>query len=123
VESLSGFSDLPNLAKVSFSVGRIERGALAFCMALLSVRISGLGKVIRPFVFASSRIRQVAFASHPSLAVIDEGAFANCLGLLSIAIPDSVTRIRGRAFSGCSWLGEHERLGKWKQHEHNLKNQ
>ena len=52
----------------------------------------------------SNRITTVVFS--PVLKTIDQGAFFLCTSLTSVTIPNSVTKMDGYVFLGCSNLKE-----------------
>lgn len=57
---------------------------------------------LRDYVFANKNITHAELS--PMIQTIGENAFKNCSQLIDATIPNSVTRIKADAFSGCSQL-------------------
>lgn len=57
---------------------------------------------LRDYVFANKNITHAELS--PMIQTIGENAFKNCSQLIDVTIPNSVTRIKADAFSGCSQL-------------------
>ena len=86
------------------SINRLQKDAIE---DEYGVKYSRDGKKL---LKASSSFRKKEYVVREGTEVICDGAFSGCKSLQSITIPNSVTKIGGYAFSGCTHLDEPSRL-------------
>lgn len=96
----SSFSGCTSLQSVVIPEGVTYLGlnAFAWCAGLRSALLAGGVEEIGSVFSGCQALEQVVIPE--GVKAIRHGAFADCIGLTSVTIPQSVTRIDNKAFSG-----------------------